>query len=104
VTRTSRWEYSHAVWLDPQFSETPAVKRPATLVDCLRRAEITVSTMPLIAERCVATVVSPSVTGLLDDMLGSLYANGCCQDVLLVVFALDVDQACIEGVSRLLMT
>jgi predicted O-methyltransferase YrrM len=43
----------------------------------------------------VATVASPSVTDLLDDMLGSLYANACCQDALLVVFALDPDAACV---------
>jgi len=89
VTETSRWEYSHAVWLDPQLSETAAHDQPSVLVDCLRRAEVTLPPGALSAGWCIATVVSPGVTDLLDDMLGSLYANGCCQDALLVVFALD---------------
>jgi hypothetical protein len=95
VTQTSRWEYSHAVWLDPQVSESPADPQPTPLVDCLHRAEITLPEQPLIAERCVATVASPGVTGLLDNMLGSLFANACCQDALVVVFALDADAACV---------
>jgi hypothetical protein len=100
VTQSSRWEYSHAVWLDPQVSETSLEERPTVLVDSLRRAEITPSERPLAAERCIATVASAGVTDLLDDMLGSLYANGCCQDVLLVVFALDDDRACTEVAAK----
>jgi predicted O-methyltransferase YrrM len=100
ITQTSRWEYSHAVWLDPQVSETMPVMRPRVVIDCLRRAEITQPPMPLAAERCVATVVSPAVVDLLDDMLGSLYANGGCQDVLLVVFALDPNEACSQVAAK----
>jgi predicted O-methyltransferase YrrM len=40
------------------------------------------------------------VTDLLDDMLGSFYANGCCQDALLVVFALDADAACVAVAAK----
>jgi hypothetical protein len=36
VTKTARWEYSHAVWLDPLVSETSVPKGSIVLVDCLR--------------------------------------------------------------------
>jgi predicted O-methyltransferase YrrM len=100
VTQSSRWEYAHAVWLDPQVSESPVEERRSVMADSLRRAEITLCERPLVAERCIAMVASADVTGLLDDMLGSLYANGCCQDALLVVFALDDDRACIEIAAK----
>ena len=73
---TSHWEHCHAVWLDPQVDEAAGDPSPDTLVDYLRRAEITVPTMLPRVERYIGTVVSPGVTHLLDDMLGSLYTNG----------------------------
>jgi predicted O-methyltransferase YrrM len=88
VVRTSRWEYCHAVWLDPEVSETAATASNRTLVDCLGRAEIELSIPAPQAERCIATVVSPGFESLLDDMLGSLCANGGCHEALHVVFAL----------------
>jgi predicted O-methyltransferase YrrM len=92
VVQTTRWEYSHAVWLDPQLSDELA---PATrLCDCLGRSEITVPRGLPRAARCIATVVSPKFELLLDNMLGSLLANGCCQDALLVVFVLDGNEGC----------
>jgi len=94
VVRTSRWEYCHAVWLDPQVDELPVDAPVNTLLDCLSRAEITLPNPSPIAERCIATVVSPGFEGLLDDLLGSLYANGGCQDALLLVFAIDANAAC----------
>lgn len=96
VVRTSRWEYCHAVWLDPQVIETPVSDRaPAsTLLDCLRRVEIELPPVAPRADRCIATVVSPGFEGLLDDMLGSLVANGGCPGALLVVFGVEADDAC----------
>jgi predicted O-methyltransferase YrrM len=88
VVRTSRWEYCHAIWLDPEVSETPTTISKCTLIDCLGRAEIELPKSAPKAERCIATVVSPGFEWLLDDLLGSLYANGCCQDALLVFFSL----------------
>lgn len=98
VVRTSRWEHSHAVWLDPQVNESPA---PTThLFDSLSRAQLVVPhTLPR-ADRCIATVVSPGFEHLLDDMLGSLYANGCCQDALVVVFVLDGNEACERVITK----
>ena len=97
---TSRWDYSHAVWLDPQVDEAAIEPSPGTLVDCLGRAEIMLPTTLPHAERCIATVVSPAFTPLLDDMLGSLYANGGCQDALLLVFALGLDAECARVLSK----
>jgi predicted O-methyltransferase YrrM len=98
VVQTSRWEYSHAIWLDPQVAETAA---PASrLVDCLGRADIHLpSAMPR-ADRCIATVVSPGFEHLLDDMLGSFYANGGCPEALVLVFLLDGDETCERVVAK----
>jgi hypothetical protein len=94
VTDTSRWEFSHAVWLDPRLDDGPAPAPEAALADCLDRATIALPFPAPRGERCVATVVSPGFEPLLDDMLGSLLAHGCCPDVLLVVFAVDPDGGC----------
>jgi predicted O-methyltransferase YrrM len=94
VVKTSHWERSHAVWLDPQVEEPGADTPASTLLDCLGRAEITLLHPRPRAKCCIGTVVSPGFEGLLDDMLGSLYANGGCQDALLVVFALGANMAC----------
>jgi predicted O-methyltransferase YrrM len=50
--------------------------------------------VPLRARKCIATLVSSGYENLLDDMLGSLYANGNCQDALLVVFLIDGSEEC----------
>jgi predicted O-methyltransferase YrrM len=100
VTQTSRWDYCHSVWLDPHLSETVVEVRPSMLVDCLRRVEITLPNKALSAKHCFATVVSPGVTDLADDMLGSLCANGACHDALLVVFAINPNEACVEIANK----
>ena len=94
VVRTNCWEHAHAVWLDPQVSEAAGEEDAGVLLDCLGRAEIELPEERPRAERCVATVVSPGFEGLLDDMLGSLEANGHCRDALVVVFAVGPDEAC----------
>lgn len=91
VVKTRHWDCSHAVWLDPQVEEPGADAPASTLLDCLGRAEITLLHPRPRAKRCIATLVSPGFEELLDDMLGSLYANGGCQDALLVVFLLGAD-------------
>jgi predicted O-methyltransferase YrrM len=97
---TSRWEHCHAVWLDPQVDEAAVDPSPPTLVDCLGRAEIALPSIRPRTERCIATAVSPGFTPLLDDMLGSLYANGACQDALLLVFALGLDAECARVIAK----
>lgn len=86
VASTTQWNWCHAVWLEPQLDIAPA-GAAARLVDCLERVEIQVPAAPIVARRCIATVVSPGFEALLDDMLGSLLAHGGCPDARLVVFA-----------------
>lgn len=100
ITRTTHWEYCHAVWLDPQVDEILPEQPYEALSDCLNRAMVVPLPVLPAAERCIVTVVSPRFAGLLDDMLGSLYANGGCQDTMLVVFGLDADQACAQVAAK----
>ncbi len=100
IVRTSRWDYCHAVWLDPQVHEVSNHLPARTLLDCLGRAEITLPTAPPRAERCIATVVSPGFETMLDDMLGSLFANSRCHDAMLVVFGLNSNAACEQVVAK----
>ncbi|HSB10214.1 MAG TPA: NPCBM/NEW2 domain-containing protein [Blastocatellia bacterium] len=99
TVRSSRWEHSHAVWLDPVLSAEPA-QRERVLTDCLNRVAINVPVTLPRAERCIATVVSPGFDKLLDDMLGSLSARGNCPDALVVVFAVDADDACRRVIKK----
>src|SRR5208337_4051118 len=94
IVTTSRWAYCHAVWLDPWVDEGPACTRTDTMVDCLGRAEITLSVPLGPVARCVATVASRGFEGRLDDLLGSLLANGGCHDARFVVFVIGDDGGC----------
>lgn len=97
TVRASRWEYAHTVWLEPLVDDAPL---PTTaLIDCLGRAEIVAAALPP-AERVIATVVSPGFEPLLDDMLGSLLANGGCSDARLLVFGVDADAVCEAVVAK----
>jgi predicted O-methyltransferase YrrM len=86
VTDTTAWEFSHAVWLQPELRDSPVDATPVVRSDCLGRADILLPEVTPSAERCMATVVSPGFEQLLDDMLGSFLANGGCSDALVVVF------------------
>jgi predicted O-methyltransferase YrrM len=100
VVASSRYEHAHAVWLDPAVDGVRPSAPGPTLRDCLGRAEIEPPPRLPAAERCVATVVSPGFEELLDDMLGSLVANGGCRDARLVVFLLGTSPACERVVAR----
>lgn len=92
VVKTRCWEFCHAVWLDPQIDNrfSPSNR---TLLDCLGRTEILLPSTTLRAERCITTVVSAGFADLLNDMLGSLVANGCCPEAMIVVFLVGADRA-----------
>ena len=96
---TTRWECCHAVWLNPQLDIDASFAEKGTVLDCLGRTEIVLPSIPLRSHRCIATVVSTGFSGLLDDMLGSLVANGGCPDALIVVFLVGNDAAS-ETVAR----
>jgi predicted O-methyltransferase YrrM len=98
VTSTS-WEFCHAVWFDPCVDVDPSALTVNTVVDCLGRTEIVLPATKLSAKRCIATVSSAGFSHLLDDMLGSLVANACCPEALIVVFVVGADSAS-EQVAR----
>jgi predicted O-methyltransferase YrrM len=100
VVTTSRWERCHAVWLDPRLEGSAAGRLGERLVDCLGRMEVDPSPSLPPVERAIATVVSPGFDGFLDDMLGSLLANGRCRDARIVVFAIDPDAACVRVAEK----
>lgn len=96
--RTSQWQYAHAVWLDP-FLDTAPLPDAGKLVDPLQRAEITRVYVPP-AEVCIGTVVSPGFETFVDDMLGSLVANGNCPDARLLLFAVNANERCAALASK----
>lgn len=100
VVTTSKWEYCHAVWLDPEIDAAAPPEQRGTIVDPLQRAEIELPPPIGPVKRCVATVASPGWEQLLDDMLGSVVANGDCPDALLVVFLLGSSAECERVVAK----
>jgi predicted O-methyltransferase YrrM len=100
VVTTHRWDWSHAVWLEPELDDAPAVAGQGTIVDCLRRFEIELPPPVPPAERCIATAVSPGFEHMLDDLLGSVVANGACGDARIVVFILGTSPACEQVVAK----
>ena len=100
ATQSSRWVYSHAVWLDPQVSEASIEAGISEAVDCLGRAAIQRRHPAPKSRRCIATVVSRTYAALLDDMLGSLCANGRCPDARMVVFGFDADESCARVAAK----
>ncbi|MDQ3917701.1 MAG: NPCBM/NEW2 domain-containing protein [Acidobacteriota bacterium] len=94
VVRTDRWDFCHAVWLDPQLTEEGDRAPASTMLDCLGRVEVAVPHVRPRARRCIATVTSPGFERMLEDMLASLVANGDCADAQLFVFALDANAEC----------
>jgi predicted O-methyltransferase YrrM len=100
VVESSRWEYCHAVWLDPRLETHVGQPHVTALADCLGRAEISLPNPRPRARRCIATVLSPGFESLADDMLGSLYANGECHDALTVGFVLGESDACARVIAK----
>jgi hypothetical protein len=100
VIETTRWDYCHAVWLNPTVSEEPFEGSPRTLIDPLGRVEITLPQFPPSVRRCIATVVSPGFESWADNLLGSIRANGDCPDALLVLFAVEGGYECRRIASK----
>ena len=100
MVRTTQWQFCHAVWLDPRLNSSESSSSARPVVDALGRAEVVGPAVRQHSRRCFATVVSPGFETYLDDMLGSLYANGNCQEALVVVFVLDGDEACRRVVAK----
>lgn len=100
LVSTSHWEHSHAVWLEPQLDALPPGARAAAIVDPLRRVEIELPPELPEVERCIATIASPGWEHLLDDLLGSLAANGGCPDARVAVFVIDGGDECERVIAK----
>lgn len=86
AVNTGQWNYCHTVWLDPKLVPATRGDTAQSQTDCLERADILLPPAMSKAECCIATIASPGFESLLDDMLGSLAANGGCPEARLVVF------------------
>ena len=97
---TDHWEFCHAVWLHPRLDHhAPAIESRA-LEDCLGRVNIALPDQLPAIKRCIATIASRGFADLLDDMLGSLVANGQCPDAQLLVFVVDADPDCLRVAQK----
>jgi len=97
---SARWPYSHAVWLEPELDALPDVRPPKEVVDALGYATIELPPPLPRVERCIATVASPGFETMLDDMLGSLVANGGCPGARIVVLLLGASPACETVIAK----
>jgi predicted O-methyltransferase YrrM len=100
LVSTSRWAWCHAVWLDPAVDGEPLAPRSETIIDPLGRVEIQVPPELPIVERCIATIASPGWEDLLDDLLGSIAANGGCPDALVAVLVIGGSEECERIVAK----
>lgn len=85
---------------DPESEQQGTTENAASIVDCLGRARVLLPVTPLVAENCIATIASDGMEQWLDDMLGSLLANGECQDALIVVLIRERSNRCIQVAEK----
>jgi predicted O-methyltransferase YrrM len=100
LVSSSNWNYSHAVWLEPELDAVPPEAQRHTIVDPLRRVEIELPPELPEVTRCIATIASPGWEHLLDDLLGSLASNGGCPDARVVVFVIDGGDECERVIAK----
>jgi glycosyltransferase involved in cell wall biosynthesis len=103
---TDRWDFAHAVWLQPRVgvglapTQGDRQSRPNLIEDCLGRVTIALPERLPAVKRCVATIASRGFADMLDDMLGSLIANGHCGEVQLLVFVVEADPECVRVAQK----
>jgi predicted O-methyltransferase YrrM len=93
---TDRWEYCHSIWVHPRLELSTVPAPPGVITDCLGRAEVQLPRPVPKSRHAVLTVASRGFDRLLDDLLGSLAANGRVPEALLVVFLLGDDPRSLE--------
>jgi hypothetical protein len=104
--QTDRWDFAHAVWLHPRVgiglapTQGDRESRPNLIEDCLGRVTIALPDQLPTVKRCVATIASRGFADMLDDMLGSLSANGQCGEVQLLVFVVEADPECVRVAQK----
>ena len=86
----------HAVWLNPQVSTWDS----DGLLDCLGQVRIHPPQLPIEADTCFVTMVSPGYERWLDIFLNSLERNGNCPDAKVIVYCVDGDESCSEVIRK----
>jgi glycosyltransferase involved in cell wall biosynthesis len=97
---TDRWDFCHAVWLHPRLDHHAPTVSSQMIDDCLGRVSIAQPDQLPAVKRCIATIASRGFADLLDDMLGSLNANGQCSNAQLLVFVVDADPDCVRVANK----
>jgi hypothetical protein len=99
VIDTAKCEFCHAIWVDPHVSfddsNTLWVDSP------LGGIGVGVPRTRLHVNKCIALMVNEKCIGMLHDMLGSLFANGNCQDCHVICFGLDLSKSSIKYLESL---
>ena len=83
VIQHHRWDFCHSVWCDPFLVSISQ----ESFTDGLGRAEITIPQSIPASNLCIATVGSPGYEGWIDNLFGSIKANGQCPEAMLAVFS-----------------
>lgn len=96
VVETSTPQGCHPVWITPSLHTVSMARIPGVLS---RAWGVAPSILPS-CEKCIFTTLTPNFVPLLDDMLGSLYLNGDCQDASIFVFTLNADEKCRRLISK----
>lgn len=96
VVETTTHQGCHPVWIAPSLHKDSMHRIPGVLG---RAYGVVPSVLPS-CEKCIFTTLTPSFVPLLDDMLGSLYLNGDCQDASIFIFTLNADEKCRRLASK----
>lgn len=80
----------HPVWIQPSIHKEKHMLFPSVLGRAHGRIPDKIS----VCEKCIFTTLTPNYVDMLDNMLGSLFVNGECQDASLFFFVLNPDDKC----------
>jgi len=84
IARAHRFPMCHTVWVDPQLLARK--EQPTSMLDPFGRANISLAETFPPTELCIATVGSVGFESWIDDLFGSIRANGGCDDAQLALF------------------
>lgn len=90
VIETNTPQGCHPVWISPCLHHDRMNLFPGVLGRAWGRVPDNIP----VCEKCIFTTLTPNFVGMLDDMLGSLYLNGECNDASIFIFTLNADDKC----------
>ncbi len=86
VTEANRKRWAHTVWVEPRLELRRNISAEFPFHDCLNRVSVQCPPKIESTRRCIVTMASAGFEQHLADLLGSLKANGECDDVPICVF------------------